>query len=89
MQIILSHGGRLGKFSLSQLLLALVTGFGLLAVAKVAMDNPNPNPFPTPTPNPKANPSPNPIPTPTPNSKVATDTMLMYAMPKREAYRLL
>jgi hypothetical protein len=32
--------------------------------------------------------SPNPIPIPNPNPKVATDTMLMYAMPKREAYTL-
>ena len=53
MQILLSHGGRLGRFSLSQLLLAVITGIGLFSVAKVA-----------------------------------TDTMLMYAMPKREAYKL-
>ena len=32
--------------------------------------------------------SPNPIPNPNPNPKVATDTILMYAMPKREAYTL-
>jgi len=38
-QILLSHRGRLGVFSLSQLLLAVVTGVGLLSVAKVTTDS--------------------------------------------------
>mmetsp|Transcript_24421 Transcript_24421/g.56793 ORF Transcript_24421/g.56793 Transcript_24421/m.56793 type:complete len:288 (+) Transcript_24421:848-1711(+) len=37
-QLLLSHDGELGHFQLMQLLVALITGVGLLSVAKVATD---------------------------------------------------